>query len=190
MKQLKQPTESNLIVLYGKKNHGKTTTLIKLLELLANGKSQILSDINKYFYKSGKATDCRIVVEYNNMLILIATFGDSWEYSRVNTDFFEFIVDGKTTMFLMDASGVKPLSRMDYLNYKDRTIQFYICACRSEGDGFGAMKAYLSYMEQSVYKFAHILWIRKDKWDVDPSNKKASIIWGIINGKINSVKVS
>lgn len=174
--------QNTLIVLYGKKNSGKTTTLIHLLELLANNDQSILTDIKRNFYnKRGRALDARIVVEYCNKLILISTFGDSWLFSRLNTNFFEYAIDSKAILYVMDSKGVRQLTADDFVKrFNNKTPDYCICACRPEGDNFGAMKAYLSYMEKSAYKYSKILWIRKNDKDVEPSTVTAQKLIEII----------
>ena len=155
-----------LIVLYGAKSQGKTSTLMQLIINLAGGGSVVENSINSTSLKKGKYWDGRMIIKYEGHLIYIATGGDTWGICRGNTDFFESDF-GKQTIYEVDATGVIELTsteKADYSKKKKKPI-VAVCACRPSGDNYGAIKALHAYYEHALSNYTEQLWIRKKKED-------------------------
>jgi len=141
-----------LIVLYGKRNQGKTTTLFNLIEML--------SGINP-----PRNMDGRFIIKYKGHYILIGTGGDSWGICRVNTNFFEGGTDNKTILWVVYNNNFEQLKGLDEKVKKEyEMIKPSICitSCRPSGDGNGAIKAIHYYVERHNEDYERMLWLRKD----------------------------
>lgn len=149
------------IILYGEANNGKTTSLMKLAAIL--GGSGVAAQIDGLFKTKTRYKDARFIVEYKEKLIYIGTCGDTWAASRVNINFFERDYSSKLDVYLISGGTVR-----EYTKAPDETRKpdVCVCACRPEGDSYGAIKALHSYSETSIQKYKQQIWIRKDK-DID-----------------------
>ena len=78
-----------MIVLYGKANQGKTTTLRQLSIKLVGDNPEMTQAINALFKKNQKTKDIRIIVNYRGVLVFIATGGDAWSICRSSCEFFD-----------------------------------------------------------------------------------------------------
>ena len=166
--KIMQGNSRTFVVLYGRKNQGKTTALMELImelvrregaddKFIANFKSRFLRrNHNRAF------SDARIIVEYRNVLIFIGTGGDSWEWCRINTDFFECRISGKMDVYYINRNGIKKLDNADENTLrilKEKQVMV-ISACRPESDGNGAPKALHSYMEKTMLDYSRQIWLR------------------------------
>ena len=131
-----------LIVLYGKSNQGKTTTLMELAINLAGGGPAMDKSIKAIFNKKSKLNDVRIIIEFKDVFIYIASGGDAWSICKGNTNFFESQFS-KQIIYIIDASGLRQMSSEEKISFKMKKSKpkVAICACRPNGDQFGAIKA-------------------------------------------------
>ena len=161
-----------MIVLFGDVNQGKTSTLMQLAINLVGGSSAVTSSIYSTFFRKGKYWDGRLIIEYKEHLIYIATGGDSWDICYGNAEFFENDFHN-LTIHKVDASGVTKLSAADKRKYIKQKPDVVITACRPNGDRYGAIKALHAYSEkalsdyteQILSNYAEQQWIRKRKED-------------------------
>ena len=162
-----------MIILFGEMNQYKTSTLMQLAINLAGGGYVVERSINSTFIKDGKYWDGRLIIEYKEHLIYIATGGDSWAICRGNTDFFERDF-GNLTIYEVDATGVRELTPADKKKYKEDKPEpdVVISACRPDGDNYGAIKALHAYSECALSNYAEQLWLRKRKEDDNSSMAK------------------
>lgn len=151
-----------LIVLYGKANQGKTTTLMQLAINLAGGGSVMTNSIKTIFNKRSKINDVRIIIEYNGIYVYIASGGDNWSICKGNTNFFEGQF-GNQTIYIKDASGLRPMSVKEKNTIKSHKTKVAISACRPNGDQYGAIKAIHAYNEDHIMDYKEQLWIQKEK---------------------------
>jgi hypothetical protein len=152
-----------LLVLYGKARQGKTTTLMNLAIRLAGGGPVMEKKIRAIFKNKNRTIDNRIIIEYKDQWIYIATGGDSWNVCKVNCNFFEKNFDSKLNIYLIDASGLRSLSLDEKKKFNNHTPKVVVSACRPDGDEYGAIKAIHSYNEKHILKYTEQLWIRKEK---------------------------
>lgn len=155
-----------MIVLYGDMNQGKTSTLMQLAINLAGGGAAVTNSIHNTFIRKGKYWDGRLIIEYKEHLIYIATGGDCWDVCYGNMEFFENEFHN-FTIHKVDATGVMKLSAADKHKFKkdNPTPDVVITACRPNGDRYGVIKALHSYNEYSISNYAEQQWIRKQKED-------------------------
>lgn len=153
-----------LIVLYGKSNQGKTTTLMELAINLAGGGPAMDKSIKAIFNKKSKLNDVRIIIEYKDVFIYIASGGDAWSICKGNTNFFESQFS-KQIIYIIDASGLRQMSSEEKISFKMKKSKpkVAICACRPNGDMYGTIKAINAYNEAHIMDYNEQLWIRKDK---------------------------
>ena len=157
------------MILFGKANIGKTTTLMKLAMLLAGNGTitpAIESSVIDHFGVKRKGVvkrfkDAHLIVKYKEKLIFIATGGDSWFVSRNNYDFFTGNYNNLTDVFFVDITGVKCLKNSEKEEFKIQKPCLSICACRPSGDNYGAIKAIHSYSVDCLGRFAQQIWIQK-----------------------------
>lgn len=139
-----------LIVLYGKKNQGKTTTLLKLVKLLTG-------------ITPPKGKDGRFIILYKGYYILICTGGDCWDICKVNTTFFEGGTNDKTTVWVVVNNEFVKLKNLEGKEkYKGIRSSVCITSCRPNGDSFGAIKAIHDYVEHHIDKYERMLWLQKE----------------------------
>ena len=161
-----------MIVLYGGMGQGKTSTLMQLAINLAGGGIVVTSSIHSTFFRKGKYWDGRLIIEYKEHLIYIATGGDSWDICYGNAEFFEKEFHN-LTIHKVDATGVTKLSAADKSKYKkDNNPDVVITACRPNGDRYGAIKALHAYSEQALSNYTEQQWIRKQKEDENSATAK------------------
>lgn len=166
------------IILYGNKNQGKTTTLVRLAIMLASGggiNPLIESQVNRKFKKRKGYKDARFVIEYKEKLIFLCTGGDSWMVSRGNCGFFTGRYNNLIDVFRLSLLGLEELGNKDKEKYKKLLADFCICACRPNGDGYGAIKAIHSYNEKSIMDYSHQIWTRKER-NMDNDNTAKEIL--------------
>lgn len=164
------------IVLYGKRNCGKTTSLMELVVILSGISSTVIERLLK---KRGRYKDARFIVEYETKLIFIGTGGDTWAICRGNTDFFAGKYSSLLDVFLISGGKIKKLDKAEKEIYKRRRPDVCICACRPDGDGYGAIKAIHSYSEKAIMSYKQQIWIQKDSQK--ESKIQASELKGIID---------
>ena len=94
------------IILYGKRNVGKTTSLVKLAKLLI-GDPGISANIDALLLKpNGGYKDARFVIDSPYGIIIICTAGDSWTVCDQDCDFFKNSLSGKIPVYLVDSLGI------------------------------------------------------------------------------------
>lgn len=149
------------IVLYGARSQGKTSTLMQLAINLAGGSSDVATSINSTFIKKGKYGDGRMILEYKGHFIYIATGGDSWAWSRGNAEFFEGDFRNQT-IYEVNATGVRELSNIEKETFSEgKKSTVVVCACRPNGDKYGAIKALHAYNEKAISNYSEQIWLRK-----------------------------
>ena len=148
------------IILYGEANSGKTTSLMKLAAKLGGITT---AEIYEELKKRTRNKDARFIVEYEGKLIYIGTCGDTWAACRVNINFFERDYSSKLDVYIISGKTVRKYTKAPD---ETRKPDVCVCACRPEGDSYGAIKALHSYSETSIQKYKQQIWIRKDK-DID-----------------------
>jgi len=153
-----------MIVLFGDVNQGKTSTLMQLAINLVGGSSAVTSSIYSTFFRKGKYWDGRLIIEYKEHLIYIATGGDSWDICYGNAEFFENDFHN-LTIHKVDAFGVTKLTAADKLKYVKQKPDVVVTACRHNGDRYGAIKALHAYSEQSLSYYAEQQWIHMQEED-------------------------
>ena len=95
--QITADTLPSNIVLYGKPDVGKTSTLQLLIILLCGGgklDSAVCQAFEKAFLKYDNNNnpyyhDVKVVTSYRDTTIYISTMGDTWANIRANLDFFK-----------------------------------------------------------------------------------------------------
>ena len=140
-----------LMILYGKENEGKTSTLVYLALLLAgNGNidKNLESKVKRLLkYKNSKFEDARFIIECNDKLVLLSTSGDNWAMCRINGEFFQGTYVKLTNVYRLTASDIILLD-IDEKNYfASMSADVCVSACRPCGDGFGALKALHNHVE-------------------------------------------
>ena len=158
--------EKMMIVLFGEVNQGKTSTLMQLAINLAGGGPIVASSIRSTFFRNGKYWDGRLIIEYKERLIYIATGGDSWDICYGNAEFFENDFHN-LTIHKVDATGVTKLTATDKRIHKKKRPVVVITACRPNGDRYGAIKALHTYSELNISRYSEQLWLRKTKEEND-----------------------
>jgi len=152
------------IILYGKRNAGKTTTLFDLAFFLAKCSKITMVSVRTMFRKGKGYHDAHFIIKYNGKKVYIGTGGDTWAISRMNYDFFEHAFQSSLDIYELNSSGIRKLDLSDKkeLN-KTAKPDVCICACRPDGDRYGAIKSIHSYSEDVLSEYSHQLWIRKEK---------------------------
>lgn len=162
-----------LIVLYGEKNQGKTTTLKELILLLANN-GVISPSLSSTLYSSFSLIgggDARFIIEINNIRIYLATAGDTWAISRGNVEFFEGKYKTSMKIYRITSGKIYELSTKEKEDNKNIKADVCVCACRPSGDSTGAIKALHQYCEEAIsHGFLYQLWIHKNSL-MNDSNK-------------------
>lgn len=151
-----------MIVLFGEVNQGKTSTLMQLAINLAGGGPIVENSIHSTFFRNGKYWDGRLIIEYMEHLIYIATGGDSWDICYGNAEFFENDFHN-LTIHKVDATGVTKLTATDKRILKNKKPVVVITACRPNGDRYGAIKALHAHSELNLSRYSEQLWLRKTK---------------------------
>lgn len=169
----------NNIILYGEKNVGKTTTLKKLVELLAGGSTAVSTAL------SGIA-DGRFVIDYvlNGVshLILISTAGDTWDICRKSGSFFELNFSHGLVVYQVSSTGIVKIKGLNKV--LNKVPEICICACSIDVRDLGPIKALHQYSEAHLMDYNAQLWIRKDR-SVDSSvvaNNLKSLVDAILDG--------
>lgn len=159
------------VIVCGKSNQGKTSSLMELVIKLGGGSTSLENDIKKEFLnpKSKRYNDARFVVEYNEYYIYVATAGDNWFTCRTDINFFERKF-GNQILYLVAGGSLKKMTILDKQKYKEIEPDVVVGACRPNGDSYGAIKAIHSYSETHILNYVEQLWIKKDKVE-HPDNK-------------------
>ena len=118
-----------MIVLYGKANQGKTTTLRQLSIKLVGDNPEMTQAINALFKKNQKTKDIRIIVNYRGVLVFIATGGDAWSICRSSCEFFEGKFAKKKDIYIVDANGLRQLTGEEKKTFGGKQT-VAICDCR------------------------------------------------------------
>lgn len=177
------------IILYGKENIGKTSTLMHLTLLLSgigSTHSAWDSKSERFIYKGNKLLDARFAINYKSKLVFIATGGDNWEICKVNYNFFSGIIPGNMKIYGIDkTTGVFEIDNAKFRTNKKEIVivpDISISACRPEGDRYGAIKSVHSYSEDILGKLSQQLWIQKypDMDSLMLAKKLQSIIDGLL----------
>lgn len=147
------------LILYGNANTGKTSTLMKLVEILCGSTPAIIADIAGFMWPSGGYKDARFVIEYRDHHVCICTAGDSWVVSSVNCDLFDLMHPGNITVYEASPLGVTKLSARAKSLLNEPEI--CVCACRPNGDRYGAIKAIHSYSHKHIVDYSFQFWFRK-----------------------------
>lgn len=150
-----------MIVLYGKANQGKTTTLRQLSIKLVGDNPEMTQAINALFKKNQKTKDIRIIVNYRGVLVFIATGGDAWSICRSSCEFFEGKFAKKKDIYIVDANGLRQLTGEEKKTFGGKPT-VAICACRPYADGNGAIKAIHSYSVGHIMDYSEQVWLKKD----------------------------
>lgn len=195
-----------LMVLYGKENVGKTSTLVYLALLLA-GNGIINKNLERKVkrtlkYKKSKFRDVRFIIECDGKLVLLCTFGDNWAACRINVDFFQGTYSNLTNIYRLTASDIIQLEPEEKNSYASMSADVCVSACRPSGDSFGALKALHNHVELTEKaedtntgdNYEYQLWLRiKPKEpnltirQVDKKLKaQAKELWTIINRYLNN----
>lgn len=170
----------NNIILYGEKNVGKTTTLKKLVELLAGGSTAVSTAL------SGIA-DGRFVIDYvlNGVshLILISTAGDTWDICRKSGSFFELDFSHGLVVYQVSSTGIVKIKGLN------KVPEICICACSIDERDMGPIKALHQYSEAHLMDYDAQLWIRMKEVDDDDkssvmANNLKSLVDAILNGRM------
>lgn len=156
------------IILFGTKNVGKTTTLMRLaMKLAGTGTVNTTTEkqiISLFGISKKRFRDARFIVEYKKKLIYIGTGGDYWSICRGNCQFFEGDFKSNLCIHHIDTKGiVSELSINEKKLYKECKPDVCICACRPSGDSFGTIKALHSYSETHILNYTVQLWIQAFK---------------------------
>ena len=150
-----------MIVLYGKANQGKTTTLCQLTINLIGNNPEMNKAITALFKRRLKTKDIRIIVGYRGLLIFIATGGDAWNICRSSCEFFEGKFAKKKDIYIVDEKGLRPLTGEEKKNFEGKPT-VAVCACRPYADGNGAIKAIHSYSVGHIMDYLEQVWLKKD----------------------------
>ncbi len=150
-----------MIVLYGKANQGKTTTLRQLIISLIGNDPEMAQAVNALFKRNQKTKDIRIIVNYRGVLVFIATGGDAWSICRSSCEFFDGKFAKKKDIYIVDAKGLRQLTGEGKTNYESKPI-VTVCACRPFADGNGAIKAIHSYSVNHIMDYSEQIWLKKD----------------------------
>ena len=150
-----------MIVLYGKANQGKTTTLRQLSIKLVGDNPEMTQAINALFKKNQKTKDIRIIVTYRGVLVFIATGGDAWSICRSSCEFFEGKFAKKKDIYIVDANGLRQLTGEEKKTFGGKPT-VAMCACRPYADGNGAIKAIHSYIVGHIMDYSEQVWLKKD----------------------------
>ena len=154
------------IILYGKENQGKTSTLMNLVIKLGGGSPSLERSIKKTFLRNNRYMDGRFIIIYNDYIVYIATAWDTWYDCSCNTDFFKGIFNNKT-LYLVNSGALKRMTTSDKEHYKEKAPKVVVSACRPHGDNYGAIKAIHFYSETHLIDYAEQLWLRKESGQND-----------------------
>ena len=155
----------SVIVLYGKSNSGKTSTLMDLLMLL--NRAFVKKFINTNLVKTNRSgvmyyQDAMFIFYYKEHLIFLSTFGDTQDICEANCHFFErkqanrdiYVIHNGTVKHLKDLSSTEKKS------FFARKLKpsFCISACRTDG---GPADAIMYFSKKVLDDVQNVVWIRK-----------------------------
>lgn len=166
------------IILYGKRNVGKTTSLVKLAKLLI-GDPGISANIDALLLKpNGGYKDARFVIDSPYGIIIICTAGDSWTVCDQDCDLFKNSLSGKIPVYLVDSLGIVEYNGKTIGPFLDtRQPKVCVCACRPSGDNYGTIKALHYYSEKYLMDYDEQRWIQaKTKESTTNANELFQII--------------
>ena len=195
-----------LMVLYGKENVGKTSTLVYLALLLAgNGiiNKNLENQVNsKLMNPQGRFDDARFIIECNGKLVLLSTFGDNWAACRINGELFLGTNVKQPTLYRLTANDIILFDSNEKNRYTPKSVDVCVSACRPSGDSFGALKALHNHVELTEKaedtntgdNYEYQLWLRikpkvpnLTKHQVENKLKaQATELWTIINRYLNN----
>lgn len=169
------------IILYGRRNTGKTSALIKLVKLLANNPAVSAGIDGALKNRNGRFKDARFIVEIDGNIILVGTAGDSWGVCRGNADLFEGDYSSLLDIYLVNGTSFRALNTDEKGSYKSMVKQARVCisACSPTNLKNGAIKALHAYSETALMSYTRQLWVRSD--DKYQSTAKANELLSIIN---------
>lgn len=149
------------IILYGKRNVGKTSSLVKLAKLLI-GDPVISAGIDALLLKpNGGYKDARFLLDSPYGIIIICTAGDSWTVSDQNCDLFKNSLSGKIPVYFVNSSGIVEYNGKTISPFFDiQQVKVCVCACRPSGDNDGAIKALHYYSEKHLMDYDEQRWIK------------------------------
>lgn len=182
------------IVLYGEGNSGKTSTLMKLVEILCGSTPAIIADIATFLSPSGKYRDASFLINYMGHYIIICTDGDSWAICRENCEIFDQDFNTNITIYRASPAGVVKLTgaQKNALNktIPDIKLDISVSACSPLKDRYGPIKAIHSYSHMRILDSCTAqFWLRKTK-DSDVSisiSTMANKIKGYIDDYISGI---
>lgn len=152
------------LILYGRRNTGKTTALVELVKLLVGNPAVSAAIDAALKLPSGRYHDAKFIVEMNGHIILVGTAGDSWELCRGNIDLFEGTYSGGTDIYLVTAASFSLMDTQQKTTYKSRVDQACVCvtACSPVNLKKGAIKALHAYSETALMGYSRQIWVRTD----------------------------
>lgn len=149
------------IILYGERNQGKTSTLMRLVIKLGGSSKTLETAVDGAFFDGKHYRDARIVIEYEDYLIYVATAGDTWGLCKGNTDFFEGEY-GNQQIYLVSGGHLKRMSTHDKNVYKSKKPDVVVSACSHVSDGLGSIKALHTYCENHLLDNDELIWLKRD----------------------------
>lgn len=170
------------IILYGWRNTGKTTALIKLVKLLVNNPAVSTAIDAVLKNRNGRFKDARFIVDLDGNIILVGTAGDSWSVCRGNTDLFEGDYSSLLDIYLVNGTSFRALTTKEKESYKSLVKQARVCisACSPKNLKNGAIKALHAYSETALMSsYTRQLWVKSD--NKLQSSAKANELFSIIN---------
>ena len=156
------------IILFGEKNQGKTSTLMRLVIKLGGSGKTIEMEVDGAFHDGKHYRDARIVIEYEGCIIYVATAGDTWGLCKGNTDFFESEF-GNQLIYLVSGGHLRKMSPIDKTIYKNKKPDVVVSACSHVSDGLGSIKALHTYNESHLLDYNKQIWLKRDISE-DPDN--------------------
>lgn len=156
------------IILFGEKNQGKTSTLMRLVIKLGGSGKTIEMEVNRAFLGGKRYKDAHIVIEYKEYIIYVATAGDTWGLCKGNTDFFEGEF-GNQHIYLVSGGHLRKMSPIDKTIYKNKKPDVVVSACSHVSDGLGSIKALHTYSENHLLDYNEQIWLKRDISE-DPDN--------------------
>lgn len=149
------------IILYGRRNTGKTTALIKLVKLLVNNPAVSTAIDAVLKNRNGRFKDARFLLDSPYGIIIICTAGDTWTVSDQNCDLFKNSLSGKIPVYFVNSSGIVEYNGKTIRSFFDiQQVKVCVCACQPSGDNDGAIKALHYYSENHLMHYDEQRWIK------------------------------
>lgn len=145
------------IVLYGKPNVGKTSTLQLLIILLCGGgklDANVYQSFHKTFLSNKKNKDIKVVINYRGATIYVSTMGDVWSTVRANLDFFKNKRKYRVHYYCSEG----------FVEYEEKGLpkgQILVSAVRDDNSQTGSMHAMRILNATAMGKWQRELWVQK-----------------------------